>query len=231
MSKPLLILVGADKGGVGKTTVSRALDDYLQSRRAVRSVFDSEFPHGDLAQFVPDAQVVDIQRVDDQMRVFDTLRGVTLLDVKAGLFSEVLASFSRVGLLDDVRRGHMNLMLLHVLGPSPSSLREIAHASAVLGAGSHHVLVKNLVNESGFEEWDADPRFASTLAAADVISVPHMPGRASTEVQMRGVSFSEFSENRENSRMLRGYVAAWLLETYAAFDAAGIHNLIEETRS
>ena len=31
MAKPAVILVGADKGGVGKTTVSRALLDYLSS--------------------------------------------------------------------------------------------------------------------------------------------------------------------------------------------------------
>jgi hypothetical protein len=36
MAKPAVILVGADKGGVGKTTVSRALLDYLFHNIPVR---------------------------------------------------------------------------------------------------------------------------------------------------------------------------------------------------
>ena len=36
MAKPAVILVGADKGGVGKTTVSRALLDYFIGVRTER---------------------------------------------------------------------------------------------------------------------------------------------------------------------------------------------------
>ncbi len=42
--KPLLILVGADKGGVGKTTTSRALLDFLARRNVLARAFDTENP-------------------------------------------------------------------------------------------------------------------------------------------------------------------------------------------
>ena len=32
MNPPLIIMVGADKGGIGKTTVTRALIDYLAAK-------------------------------------------------------------------------------------------------------------------------------------------------------------------------------------------------------
>jgi hypothetical protein len=230
MSKPLVIMVGADKGGVGKTTISRALDNYLHHRKAVRKVFDGETPSGDLRQFCDISEVVDLQSLDDQMRVFDRLQGVTLIDVKAGLFTEVLSSLNRTGLLDDVRAGNFNLALLHVLGPSVASLSEISAITEKLGSGALHLLVKNLVNESGYKEWESDPRFKAALTGANTITIPHLQARACTEVQRLGMSFSSYIADASQSRMLVGYVRAWLRDTYSAFTSAGLLPLIEASK-
>lgn len=230
MSKPLVIMVGADKGGVGKTTVSRALDDYLRHRKAVRRVFDGEHPNGDMRQFCDAAEVVDLTSIDDQMKMFDQLQGVTLIDIKAGLFTETLSALHRTGLLDDVRAGGFSLALLHVLGPSAASLSEIADITAKLGSGALHVLVKNYINEAGFKEWEADARFKATLSGSPSLTVPHLQARAATEVQRLGLSFSTFAADPSQSRMLTGYVRAWLNETFAAFTGAGLLPLIEATK-
>ena len=51
MSKlPTIFLVGAAKGGVGKTTV-RVLSDTLKARQACAKLFDTEYPAGDLSRF------------------------------------------------------------------------------------------------------------------------------------------------------------------------------------
>ena len=55
MAKPAVILVGADKGGVGKTTVSRALLDYFIAHNIPTRAFDTESPRGTLKRFHPDA--------------------------------------------------------------------------------------------------------------------------------------------------------------------------------
>lgn len=231
MSKPLVIMVGADKGGVGKTTVSRALDDYLRYRQVLSKIYDSQWPAGDLKQFAPASEVVDMQSIDDQMRIFDRLTGVTLIDIKGGLFTDVLEKLSRTGLLDDVRLGKFNLALLHVLGPNVASLSEVSAISAKLGAGAHHLLVKNFVNEGGYREWESDPRFSDVLASSSrTITIPHLEARACTEVQRLGLSFGGFIEQSE-SRMLVGYVRAWLKDTFGAFTAGGIQDLIEQTKS
>ena len=51
MAKPVVVLVGADKGGVGKTTVSRTLLDYLTARKIPTRAFDTEWPKGTLKRF------------------------------------------------------------------------------------------------------------------------------------------------------------------------------------
>ena len=74
MAKPAVILVGADKGGVGKTTVSRALLDYFIAHNIPTRAFDTESPKGTLKRFHPDVtEVVDMHSTADQMKIFDTL--------------------------------------------------------------------------------------------------------------------------------------------------------------
>src|SRR3954454_3525577 len=51
MTTPALIVVGADKGGVGKTSLSRVLIDYLQTQGIAVRAFDAEFPRGTLKRF------------------------------------------------------------------------------------------------------------------------------------------------------------------------------------
>lgn len=220
---PLIIMVGANKGGVGKTTVSRAVDDYLQSKRTTRKVFDSEWPAGDLKRFAPASEVIDVEKVDDQMKVFDTVDGVSLLDVRAGLLIPTLESLARVRLLDDVRAGKINLALLHVIGPTIASFDEVDRATDIIGGGSKHYLVKNYINETGFFEWDADGRFAQLFEKmkSNLIVVPHLPARASEEVQKLGGSFDAYAQG-PGSRMLRGYVRDWLDRTWTALDQVGL---------
>src|SRR5262245_58088725 len=76
MAKPAVIVVGADKGGVGKTTVSRTLLDYFSANNVATRAFDTESPRGTLKRFHPDiTEIVDISTTADQMKILDTLSG------------------------------------------------------------------------------------------------------------------------------------------------------------
>src|SRR5882762_10737336 len=78
MSKPAVIIVGADKGGVGKTTITRTLLDYFSARKVPTRAFDTESPKGTLKRFHPDVtDVLDVTKVPDQMQIFDTLSDST----------------------------------------------------------------------------------------------------------------------------------------------------------
>ena len=68
MAKPAVVLIGADKGGVGKTTVARTLLDYFTAQGVRVRAFDTEVPQGD-AQALSTrlTEIVDINLVPDQM--------------------------------------------------------------------------------------------------------------------------------------------------------------------
>src|ERR1700726_304987 len=114
MAKPAVIVVGADKGGVGKTTVSRTLLDYFSANNVPTRAFDTESPKGTLKRFHPDVtDIVDVTTIPDQMKIFDTLGGaeakVTVIDVRAGLLSPTLRALRDIGFLDVVKKGQVTL--------------------------------------------------------------------------------------------------------------------------
>src|SRR5437868_7490705 len=152
MAKPAVILVGADKGGVGKTTVSRALLDYFIAHNIPTRAFDTESPRGTLKRFHPDVtEVVDISSTTDQMKIFDTLSStdaqITVIDVRAGLLSSTLRALNEIGFLDAARKGQLTFAVFHILGPSVASLDEIAETSTYMTEGNYF-LVKNFINNT-----------------------------------------------------------------------------------
>src|ERR1700732_1050974 len=102
---PLIIIVGADKGGVGKTQICRLLRDYLEKPELKdfpkARLLDGQFPRGDLSKFHPDAQVINITSISDQMKIFDALDGVTIVDIAAGNLVTMLQACASARLFDD----------------------------------------------------------------------------------------------------------------------------------
>lgn len=240
MAKPTVILVGADKGGVGKTTVARALLDYLVAQGLPTRAFDTEAPRGTLRRFHPDiADVVDITSTADQMKVFDTISSadaqITVIDVRARLLSITLRSLRDIGFLEAAKKGQLNFAVFHILGPSVASLDEITEISALIGeSGSSHFLVKNFINNTTFFEWDPatyDAYFKHTTGAYE-LTIPKLNEMACEQVEFSGVPFVSFIANKGPSGepasfsfVLRGYVRHWLGNVWAEFDRVKLNDI------
>lgn len=219
---PLIILVGADKGGVGKTTISRVLMDYLPKRGVQVRAFDTEAGEGVLRRFFPEIEQLNLGSVQGQMKVVDAAKGdsVTLVDARAGALSPILTAFHRIDLLQDVRTGALNLLVLHVVGSSVASSREIEPViESLKGASLIRVNCKT----------NADAAFAPQVPGEVTIEVPNLEEEAYAAVDKADASFSSFAADAAQSRVLRGYVRAWIADVFAAFDRAGIGSMVKET--
>src|SRR5712692_11099429 len=156
--RPMVLMIGADKGGVGKTTIARTVLDYLAANDAPARAFDAEYPRGTLKRFHPKVtEIVDITQAADQMKMLDTLTEseakISVIDVRAGLLSRTLRAFTDVGFFDLARAGEFDFGLFHVVGPSVSSLDEIGDVIPFTG-GRNYFVVKNFINETSFFEWN-----------------------------------------------------------------------------
>ena len=239
MAKPTVILVGADKGGVGKTTVARTLLDYFGAHQTPVRAFDTEAPRGTLKRFHPDqTEVVDVTQVPDQMKIFDTLgsaaANVTVIDVRAGLLSSTLQALSDIGFLESAKKGQITFAVFHILGPSIASLNEIAETAHFVG-DANYFLVKNRINDTTFFEWDPKTynSYFKELKGASEISIPKLNEMACEQVEVASQPFVSFIANKtargepaNYSFVLRGYVRHWLGNVWAEYDRVKLIDLV-----
>ncbi|MEA2904335.1 MAG: hypothetical protein QOI12_1722 [Alphaproteobacteria bacterium] len=239
MAKPAVILVGADKGGVGKTTVSRTLLDYFTAHQVPTRAFDTEAPKGTLKRFFPEiTDVVDVTHVPDQMKVFDTLSStdsaVTVIDVRAGLLSPTLRALRDIGFIEAAKKGQITFAVFHILGPSIASLDEIADTATYLGE-QKYFLVKNFINNTHYFQWDEDTHasYFKKLKDAVEITIPKLNEMACEQVDLASVPYLSFIANKKLSGeptsysfVLRGYVRHWLGNVWAEYDRIKLTDIV-----
>jgi len=239
MAKPAVIVVGADKGGVGKTTVSRTVLDYFSANNIPTRAFDTESPRGTLKRFHPDiTEIVDFTTTADQMRIFDTLNtataNVTVIDVRAGLLSPALSQLRDIGFLDAARAGQITFAVFHILGPSIASLDEIAETANFMD-GAKYFLVKNFINNTSFFEWDEATynSYFHRIKNATEITIPKLNEMAYEQVEVSSVPFLKFVANKgpsdetaNYSFVLRGYVRHWLSNVWGEYDRIKLTDIV-----
>jgi hypothetical protein len=239
MARPAVILVGADKGGVGKTTVARTILDYFGAHQTNIRAFDTEAPRGTLKRFHPElTEVVDMTLVADQMKIFDTLNSaeasVTLIDVRAGLMSPTLKALRDIGFIDAAKKGQLTFALFHILGPSIASLDEINETAAFLG-DARYFMVKNFINNTHFFEWDeaTHSSYFKQIQDAVEITIPKLNEMATEQVELASVPYLTFIANKKQSGepaaysfVLRGYVRHWLGNVWAEYDRIALPDIV-----
>jgi hypothetical protein len=172
--------------------------------------------------------VVDVTQIPDQMQIFDTLseNAVTLIDVRAGLLSPTLTSLRNIGFIDAAKKGQINLLIFHVLGPSIASLDEIVETTDIAN-DVHYFLVKNFINNTHFFEWDQATynSYFKRIKDAVEITIPKLNEMACEQVELASVPFLTFIANKKAtgeaasySFVLRGYVRHWLGNVWAEYD-------------
>ncbi len=173
----------------------------------------------------------------DQMKVFDTITTAeaTVIDVRAGLLSNTLKMLRDIGFLEAVKRGDYSLAVFHILGPSVSSLEEMADASGYL-TGASHFLVKNYINKTTFFDWDPSTAgYFKRLKNARELTVPQLNELACEQVELAAIPFERFIANKKAngeatafSFVLRGYVRHWLNAVFAEYDRVGVVELTNQ---
>jgi hypothetical protein len=212
MSTPTVYIVGADKGGVGKTLVSRTILDYLKANAIENRAFDTEDKTADgrgvLKRFFPDrTSIVDLTDSDDQIKVFDTLGSpVTVIDIRAGLLTETLTLLKEIGFLDPAK---MKLVVLHVLGNNQASVGEVKSITEALSS-ARYIAIGNHVNKT---------KFSFPEGALDI---PVLDTLACEDVDANDASFTAYA-NGDLSAVLRGKVRHWLGLVFAQYDAAKLN--------
>jgi len=240
MGQPTIILIGADKGGVGKTTVTRTLLDYFRAHEVPVRAFDTEPPNGTLQRFHPEiSEIVDVTSILGQMRIFDTVSDatVTVVDVRAGLLSPTLRALRDIELLDSAKQGLLTLIVFHVVGSSITSLEGIEDTVSYT-TGVKYFLVKNFINDTSFFEWDQATyhSYFNKIGDIEEVTIPKLREMAYEQVELASVPFSDFIANKTKygevasySLVVRGYVRHWLRQVWNEYERIRLKDIIGGT--
>jgi hypothetical protein len=148
--------------------------------------------------------------------------------------SPTLSALSNIGFIDAARKGEITFVVFHILGPSISSLDEIAETSSYLG-DAKYFMVKNSINNAHFFQWDEATHAAYFKKVPDAIeiTIPKLVEMATEQVELASVPFATFIANKKQngdpaaySFVLRGYVRHWLGNVWAEYDRAGLPDIV-----
>lgn len=217
MSIPEVFIVGADKGGVGKTTLARLILDYLTSKSIDFRPFDTENenPKGVLKRFYPSkTEIVDLLDSDGQMTVFDNMGdAVTVIDIRAGILMKTLQTLKDIGYLDPSK---CRITVFHVLGNSQASIAEIMAVTSAIPT-CRYIAVANRINDTKF------------TFPPNSLEIPKLTERAIESVDLLDATFGVYivpppdpSKPGQHgpSGVLRGYVSHWRDLVFAQLDDA-----------
>jgi hypothetical protein len=230
MAKPALILVGADKGGVGKTTVARTLLDYFTAHQLATRAFDTETPKSSTPPRWP-------IRCGSSTRCRPQTPVSRWSMFAPGLMSPTLHALRDIGFLEAVKKAQITFVVFHILGSSIASLNEIEE-TAPFTSDTEYFLVKNFINNTNFFEWDqaTHASYFKKLKDAVVINIPKLNEMAYEQVELASVPFLTFVSNKgvkgetaNYSFVLRGYVRHWLGNVWAEYDRVKLLDLFDTT--
>lgn len=229
--KPTLVFVGAQKGGVGKTTISRLLLHWLEENRRSHVAFDTEVPFGSLIRFYRDkTELLDIDDVAAQMRVFDAVHADSsgsafVVDLRAGYLYRILDLLGDLRILRDAQEGAFNIIFLHIMSGSLESIREISETVDRF-SGARHIVVTNPANGLDLTDWEtSDVRASFERVGGIELNIPALNKLAYNENDRSGATFSQFINNKQPngleanySYVLRAYTRDWVLKSMAQID-------------
>jgi hypothetical protein len=220
-AKPTVYVVGATKGGVGKTVTTRTLLAYFEDHGIAYKAYDTEPAPGVLARYHPtETTVVDLTKSEGQMAVFDNLSTahVSVIDCKAALLEDTLILLRDTGMLEMVEAGTINVVVLHIMGATTSSFEEIERVGAIMGPKIKHFLVLNHINDTEYWGWDSpEAQAIITKVSGGVIDIPKCDEMAMEAVGAKFAKFSVFAKDLSDGFILPGKVGSWMRKVSGNF--------------
>lgn len=230
--------IGGEKGGVGKSVMSRLLAQYYIDREVPFMAFDADRSHGAMLRYYGDySQPVDISSFEsiDQI-VEQTLESgrVAIVDLAAQVTSSLDDWAEQSGVLELADETGLGMTLWHVMDDGSDSLMLLKRLLDLYGNVPDYVLVRNRGRGSDFSAFDAsDIARQADGAGAQLMDLPALHAPTMRKIDHISASFWAAANNKDTSIgptlgiLERQRVRTWLNRGYdqldrvhASFDAA-----------
>ncbi len=225
--------MGGEKGGVGKSVLSRLLAQYYIDRKVAFKVFDADLSHGAMMRYYSDySEPVDITRFDnaDSIAEHTIEAGVdTIVDLAAQAARPLNQWVKETGLPELADEIGLKLFFWHVMDDGADSLQLLNQLLDDYGEHAEVVIACNYGRGNDFSHLQ-DPKIVRKIedVQARVIDIPALHAPAMRKIDHISASFWAAANNSDSSLgptlglLERQRVKTWVQKTYAQFDRLGL---------
>lgn len=242
-----LVVVHGDKGGVGKSTVSRLLADFFVERNIPARGYDGDPSTNDFSRFHKGTvERVDLAKVESIAPILDRLMdgsptpetdqatnasgtrgamhdaggGLAFLDLSARSGADAANWLVDSGALDAVENDELVVTVVFVLGPTSTSVQLLAATYEKLGNDVCWIVAKNMHAAESYEIYDRSKIRADLANAGAVeIAVPSLPTPIYQRIDALEIPFRTARDDRSKLGFTQAnYVGSFLAMAFDELD-------------
>ena len=221
--------IGGEKGGVGKSLVSRLIAQYLIDHKSPFIGFDSDRSHGALLRFYAGyASPVVIDRYESldsvvEAALEDPLRRV-LVDLAAQTHQPLVKWMEESGVLELGGELGLTTRYWHVMDSGKDSVDLLKKLLDRFGAQLDYVLVLNQLRGDDFSIFEQSGEKKRALAVgARIITLHHLHDTVMNKIDAHSSSFWSAAHGEDKSLtgiglLERQRIRVWMKKVYEEFD-------------
>jgi hypothetical protein len=225
--------IGGEKGGVGKSLMSRVLAQYMIDREIPFIGFDTDRSHGALMRFysgyASPVLVDNIEALDSIIEAAaEQPERRVLVDLAAQTHDPLVKWMDDAGVLNLADEMGMTIHYWHVMDSGKDSVDLLKKLLDRFGTGMKYVLVRNQIrgNDFGVLEQSGEQARAIQLGAR-VVAVKKLGDSVINKIDAGSSSFWKAKNPQDPTGgglglMDRQRVKAWLRDVYREIDDVGV---------
>jgi hypothetical protein len=226
-------LIGGEKGGVGKSMVSRLLAQYFIDRQLPFVGLDTDRSHGALLRFYSDfASPVPIERYEALDRIIEAAveqpgRRV-LVDLAAQTDEPLMKWMDESGVTEMAGESGFVLTYWHVMDAGRDSVDLLTRLLDRFGPRLHYILVRNPLRGDDFSLLEKSGQLARALSlGAKVVTLKRLHDSVVQKIDANNSSFwaarhVDGPAGAGLGLMERQRLKQWQMAAYGEFDRAGV---------
>jgi hypothetical protein len=225
--------IGGEKGGVGKSLVSRLVAQYLIDRELPFLGFDTDRSHGALLRFYSGfASPVLIDRYEALDSIIEAAveqpERRILVDLAAQTHDPLVKWMDESGVLDMAGESSFTITYWHVMDSGRDSVDLLKKLLDRFGARLNYVLVRNQMRGDDFGMLEQSGEQDRALGfGAHVVTIKHLSDSIIQKIDASSSSFWAAQHDADKSRtglgmMDRQRLKMWLRDAYQQIDTAPV---------
>lgn len=223
--------IGGEKGGVGKSLMSRVLAQYFIDKEMPFLGFDTDRSHGALMRFYPAyASPVAVEKIESLDAIVeaavDQPGRLILVDLAAQTHDPLAGWMEDAGVISLADELGMKIFYWHVMDTGKDSVDLLRRLLDRFGSGLSYVLVRNQVRGADFSTLELSGEQARAIGmGAHVVSVKKLHEHIIQRIDAASSSFWQAKAADKDSTGLglmdRQRVKIWLRDVYREIDEVG----------